>query len=155
MNITALRAEIAAHPAASDAALLAILRAPEAVWVDVEIGAVEGLCREATIVSRVEDAVAASVTPSLPRTVGMEFLGMLGGKMQRIEMSNPGKRGNVQAMLGAMQAVGWISAEEVAAILALAKEERPRAAVIGCDLLLAMDDGSALAAIAAARVNGG
>jgi len=151
MNNIALRAEIAAHPAATDVDMVALLRQSETVWLDVTVGAVEGLCREGAIISRLEDYVAAAQAPSMARTVAKEFLGMLAGKMENVTMSNAGKRASVQAMLGALLAVGWVAADEVAAILALAQEQRSRAAVIGCPEIDQMDDASAALSVAAAR----
>ena len=151
MNTEALRAEIAAHPGADDAAMVAILRASETVWTDTTPAAVEGVCRMAGIISRLTDLVAAHPAPSIARTVGMEFLGIITGRLSTIEMSNPTKRASIIAMLGALQAVEWLSADEVQAILAVAKTSRTRAAIIGCDPIEQMDDASAALMVAAAR----
>lgn len=151
MNTEALRAEITANPAKSDAEMVAHLRAVSTVWIDTTAAAVESVCRMAGIISRLDDLVEANPAPSMARTVAKEFLGIITGKIASIEMSNAGKRASILAMLGALQAVGWLSADEVTAILAIAKAERTRAAVIGCDVIEQMDDASAALTVAAAR----
>lgn len=151
MNTVALAAYVAANASLSDAQIVTALRATEEVWVDVSVAALEGVCRAAGIISRLEDLVDANTAPGLPRTAAKELVGLIGGRLPSLEMSNASKRAPILAMLGALEAVEWISAEEEAAIRALARGTRTVAAGIGCPEIEAMDDASAALAVAAAR----
>ena len=114
----------------SDAAAAAALMEPESVWVDVQIAALENHCRQNLIFSTLEERVDASA-PSLARKVASELLGMISGKLSMIEMSKQATRENVLAMLGGLQAAEWLTADEVAGIVALGQEQRPKCAALG------------------------
>lgn len=151
MNTVALAAYVAVNAGLSDAQIVTALRATEEVWVDVSVAALEGACRTAGIISRLEDLIAANDAPGLPRTAAKELVGLIGGKLASLEMSNPTKRAAILAMLGALEAVEWITAEEEAMIRALARATRTIAAGIDCPEIEAMDDASAALTVAAAR----
>jgi len=132
MNNDAIRAMIAAHPEADDAGIVALFAADRDVWVDVAVAELEGVCRMAGILSRLDDLVVANPQPGFARTAALELLGMIRGKMVRIEMIDPAKRGGILAMLGALVAVEWVAEDERDAILALAQARRTLAEIEGC-----------------------
>jgi phage I-like protein len=146
VDYAALKAEIAKpdYAGMSDAQIVAALNAKTVASplpLDVPVASVEAYLSLAGVLTAIEDWLQANAAPSAARTAARELLRTIASPhVTSFEMSKPATFAAVQNMLGALEQVALLSAQQASDLLALASPPVPWRGSIGWQTLILVAD---------------